>query len=435
MNYSEALIFLNKLVNYEKGFEKYNHVHYYPEKVAELLKEAGLSTQDIRIIHIAGTKGKGSTAYYTAKLLELFLKGGKNSLNALVGLYTSPHLFKLNERIKVDFLDISDDEFADITSKYAPLLSPGKVTYFEALTFIAMVYFIQKSCLYIVLETGLGGRLDSTNFCDPVSTVITSIGYDHTELLGKTLPEIASEKAGIIKRNKPVVCAAQEAEALKAIREKALELEPPFYYLPDCVKLNIKERNKNGSLWDARIFINGKDYFYENIALSQLGDVFIENFLLSLLSMLVLGIEIPESGIREAAILKIPFRMELKNNVLFDVSHNDASFENLFRSLRDYIGASKINLYAGILADKELDRIALKIAEYHYLFQEVYFFDFQGARKCGSANLYEKLKHLKNVHYSEDISLIQINENELNVFTGSFYIAEKIYKKLAFLGL
>lgn len=422
MNFNEAIVFLNSLINYERGFEKYGVPKYDPGKVGFLLKKAGLNYDGIKIIHIAGTKGKGSSAYYMAKLIAL-------SSDSIVGLYTSPHIFRINERIKINFKDISDEEFSDIISRYADLLKGNQVTYFEALTFISMVCFIDNKCNYIVLETGLGGRLDSTNFSRPNLSIITPIAFDHTAILGNTLSEIAGEKAGIIKEGIPVITALQPLEAFNRIKEAARSGHSEFYYFPDWVNYQINERSAKGSVFEAAMRLPFGNISLNNIKLSQIGNVFVDNFLLSLFSCFIIGIDLNLEKIKEAALLSIPCRIELRDKFIIDVSHNDSSLRGLFQTLRDYINKERMHLYIGILADKEIKRVANVIEEFHFLFKKITVFDFKAYRKSGGNELFLALKHLKNTEYLSDISDIKTSSDEFNVFTGSFYTVERLVKK------
>lgn len=155
-----------------------------PDRVGWMLNKAGLSYKNIKIFHIAGAKGKSSTTLYLSHLL---IYAGKRK----VGLYTSPHLFKINERIQLNGRAIKDSEFSRLVESYKGFIENIREkfvpTYFDVLTFLLMAYFIQKRCDFIVLEVRPGERLDSTNFCKPLFSIIISIGYDHTDILGKTL--------------------------------------------------------------------------------------------------------------------------------------------------------------------------------------------------------------------------------------------------------
>ncbi|MCU0641701.1 MAG: bifunctional folylpolyglutamate synthase/dihydrofolate synthase [Candidatus Margulisbacteria bacterium] len=185
------------------------------QRIEQLLDRLGNPQRKLKIIHVAGTNGKGSTCAMIAAILQ--------AAGYRVGLYTSPHLFKYNERIKINGQDISDKDFSQgltgIGREEQGLA--GKLTAFEALTALAFWYFAKKKVDYAVVEVGLGGRLDATNVVTPLISVITNIDLEHTSILGRTLARIALEKAAIIKPGVPVVTAEAKPEALQVIKHQA----------------------------------------------------------------------------------------------------------------------------------------------------------------------------------------------------------------------
>jgi dihydrofolate synthase / folylpolyglutamate synthase len=419
MTYDESISFLNSLADLEKKSGAYRASQFDPQRVRRMLKTTGLSFDEAKIIHIAGTKGKGSVAFYTANLLRLTQKGR-------VGLYTSPHIFRVNERIKIDLKDITDKEFSSLVTRYAKLIKRNRATAFDAMTFIAMVHFISGRCEYIVLETGLGGRLDSTNFCKPVLSVITSVGYDHTAILGKKLSQIAAEKAGIIKKNVPVLCAKQEDEALKKIKDAAEKAQSEMFYFNDLVKYRVGKRNRSGSGFNAFIWFGRKEQEWKKLKLASLGDSAIENFLLSVYAVLLAGLSVSASALRRAAALKIPYRMSISGNNLVDVSHNDRSIKLLFDTLIRYVRAKRYHLFLTALSDKEILRIAKVVLEYRNLFHKITVYDFHTYRKSGGKKLYAAIRQLSHAEYVKDVSLLKTSGRDFNVFTGSFYSVSRI---------
>ncbi len=191
-----------------------------------LLELLGDPQSKYPIVHVAGTKGKGSTSHFIASLLKA---GGLK-----VGLYTSPHLLKLEERIRIAGKPCSADELVMLVdqmrgaARELEMEGAGRATFFELTTAMGMLHFAKKRVDAAVIEVGLGGRLDSTNVCTPVVSVITAIGIDHQAQLGGTIAEIASEKAGIIKPRVPVVCSARDQRARTVIEQRASELDCPL---------------------------------------------------------------------------------------------------------------------------------------------------------------------------------------------------------------
>lgn len=222
MNYTEA-------VEYVLSVPKFTTKNKL-ENTVELLERLGRPERRMKIIHVAGTNGKGSVCSFLSSILA---KAGKQ-----MGLFTSPHLIRINERFQINNLPISDEQFLDAYIKVKEgmdaMMADGFLhpTYFEILFAVAMVVFREAGMEYVVLETGLGGRLDATNIVEhPLAVIITSISLDHTEILGDTIEKIAWEKAGIIKPSVPVIYDAGNKEAEKVIRQRAIELQCPLYPL------------------------------------------------------------------------------------------------------------------------------------------------------------------------------------------------------------
>ncbi len=398
--------FLQSLVNYEKGLLKYQMAHFDPMRVGKMLADAGLSYDHLRIFHIAGTKGKGSTATYLSRLLR--------GVYTRVGLYTSPHLFRVEERIRVNGEMIAPGELDALIEEWRELIIQYECSFFEAMTFLAMVYFLRCGCEAVVLETGMGGRLDATNFvCQPSACVITRIGYDHTKFLGETLEKIATEKAGIIKPRTLVVSAGQLPEVSQVLKTTAEERGAPLVYAGQGYELVKASRESwvyrfpDGDLWKTR----------------QWGEVFVENFLVALEVVKRLSLDVSREVSREAFFTPLPFRMWYHSPFVFDVAHNEDSFRALFATLEKIQGEK--DLYIGILGEKELERVALVVQAYRGLFQRVVCFDFASPRPSGGRRLAALLG--EGVEYSPEVPGI-VSSERLVVVTGSFYWAEEFFR-------
>lgn len=227
MNYTEAVDYIETIPEFT--------VKHPPEHTRELLSRLGNPQEGIKIIHVAGTNGKGSVCAY---LNAMLLAGGKKT-----GLFTSPHLVRINERFQINGEDVSDEQFLDAflkvekAAKEYEAEGEGHPSYFETLFLMGMLIFKEAGVEYLVMETGLGGRLDATNVVEkPLACIITSISRDHTEYLGDTLEAIAGEKAGIIKAGVPVIYDASQPGPASVIAAKAKEMgspawpmEPSFY--------------------------------------------------------------------------------------------------------------------------------------------------------------------------------------------------------------
>ncbi len=222
MEYREAIEYLHSLTDYEKRrIERYSPQTLDLSRVERLLESLGNPHRAYRSVHIAGTKGKGSTS----AMIEAVLRAA----GYRTALYTSPHLHTFRERIRIGPDPIAREEVVALVEELRPLIArvPG-VTTFEAITAMAFAYYARKQVEVAVVEVGLGGRLDATNVLLPEVSVITSLSLDHTYLLGDTLPQIAAEKAGIIKPGTPVVTAPQRLEALAVIEETARQKRAPL---------------------------------------------------------------------------------------------------------------------------------------------------------------------------------------------------------------
>ena len=224
--YRSAVNYLDSLVNYERMVRpRYGEDNYNLARMARLLSALGNPHRQLKTVHIAGTKGKGSTATMLAEMVR--------ACGVKTGLYTSPHVVNVRERIVVDGKMVSEREFARTVAAVAAITEKARVgqpTYFEVLTAAAFQYFAKAEVDLAVIETGMGGRLDCTNVVHPEVVGITTIGHDHLDQLGDSLPLIAQEKAGVFKAGVPVVSAAQRQSVKETLRKAATELEVPLRF-------------------------------------------------------------------------------------------------------------------------------------------------------------------------------------------------------------
>jgi len=220
MTYEQAILFLDGRigVGWKLGLDS----------IRRLLVDLGNPHKNLKVVHIAGTNGKGSTA---AMLESIFCSAGYRT-----GLYTSPHLLDVRERMQVNRKMIATDDFARLMQRIAPFIEKYNATYFETLTALAFLYFAEMHLDIVFLETGLGGRLDATNVIDPLLCIITTIGFEHTQHLGDTLEKIAGEKAGIAKTGVPCLVGELPADAERAISSTCKRQNAPFYRSSDMVR-------------------------------------------------------------------------------------------------------------------------------------------------------------------------------------------------------
>jgi dihydrofolate synthase/folylpolyglutamate synthase len=312
--------------------------------IRRILANLGNPHRSYRCIHIAGTNGKGSVA---SNLAAILMRSGYR-----VGLYTSPHLVRFNERIKVDGRDITDADIVRLYRRVRRALPGGREpTFFEFTTAMALDEFARRNVDWAVIETGMGGRLDATNVLVPELAILTNISLEHREYLGRTLRQIAFEKAGIIKHRRPVVTGARQASVLEVIAHSAHRKSAPLYRLGS----EFRVRRSN----DGRFTYHGMDHVWRNMATGLHGGYQAENAALSLAACELLMKKAPRmslASIREGLRSnRWPGRLELVCEtplVMFDGAHNLAAARELARHLTTHFQGRKITMVIGILDDK-----------------------------------------------------------------------------------
>lgn len=393
--------------------------------IKALLNELGNPQDKIKVIHIAGTNGKGSTANYIANTLAKTSK---------CGLFTSPYMVEINEEVQINGKAISDEEFFSYINLIRPICEKLDVrglknTYFEVMTALMYKYFYDKKVDVCVVETGLGGRLDSTNIVKkPLATIITTISMDHTNILGNTIEEIAWNKAGIIKENVPVFIYPQVKGAFDVILKETNEKNSKIHKF-DFDEIKIKTQNDNYNEFDFRN--------YKNIKTSLIGKVQIYNacnainFLDYFKEEFFLDENIIKEGIFES---KNSGRMELisKNpKVLIDGSHNKESIDALIKSLKLF-KYNRLIVGFSVLKDKDYDYIIENLSS---VADEMVItkvdnpraFDLDELEKIVGekfANV-KAIDDIKNAYeYSKQIA----KENDLVLWCGSLYLIGEIIK-------
>lgn len=342
MNYDEAIAYIHETLKFGSKLGLHN--------IGMLLKLMGDPQKKLKFVHVAGTNGKGST---TAFISNILMEAGYRT-----GIYISPFIQRFTERIRIGNDEISREELADITvfvkAGVDKMLAMGEnhPTEFELVTAIAFEYFYRKGCEIVVLEVGLGGRFDSTNIIDtPEVAVITTIGYDHTDRLGKTLPEIAFEKAGIIKPGGDVVIYGQSRE-VEQVFEKACTERGANLYKIDFSDLGLHEFNIDGQIFS----FSG----YKNLKIGLLGKHQTHNAAVAVKATELLktrGYNISEDNLRRGlSNTKWPGRLEVlsRNPVLIiDGAHNTEGAAVLRKALDEYFPGRPVTFIMGVLSDKD----------------------------------------------------------------------------------
>lgn len=324
------------------------------QNIKTLMEKLGNPQDKLKIIHIAGTNGKGScTSFVNSALVSQGYK---------VGMFTSPSIYNFEERIRINNKNIPEDKLIDLMNEVREVAETMEVfpADFELVTAIAFLYFYREKCDFAIMEVGLGGRLDATNVAqNPLITLITSISLDHQQFLGNTIPEIALEKAGIIKENVPLVLYSQSKEAMDSIIGVANSKNSKVI-LNDLEKIELLENTKNGQI------INYKDF--KNLKINLLGSHQINNATISLelLEQLrKMGFEISNESIYNGfSSVTWPCRFELvsKNpDFILDGAHNIDGIEKFISSMNFYYKDNKKIGIFGVLADKDYNEMLAKI--------------------------------------------------------------------------
>ena len=423
MTYPQALKYLESLINYERIPEYPYKESLKLERVGDFLALLGNPQEALKSIHIAGTKGKGSTCAFIAYILRY---SGYRA-----GLYTSPHLSDFRERIRIverqqkraassDFEGmIPKKELTRLLKKLKPTIESynkrseyGPLSFFEVYTALAFTYFKEKKVDFAVIETGLGGRLDATNTACPIVCVITPISYEHTDKLGSTLSAIATEKAGIIKANVTVISAPQEKEARAVIRKRCRQMH-------------------------AGLHETGKDIAYKNIKISLIGRHQIVNAAAAIGAVEALslhGFDVREDAIREGLANTLwPGRCEIVSKnplIIVDGAQNRASSRALKKTIQDNFTYRKLILILGISRDKDIKGIS---DELKGLADEVILTCADNPRASSPADLKpyfrgKKTYLTKNLKEAKKLALSVSGEKGLILVTGSLFILGEFRK-------
>ena len=329
------------------------------ERIRGLLAAMGHPHEAFESVHVAGTNGKGSTA---SLLAAIATASGRRT-----GLHTSPHLYRLHERLRIDGVPVPDDRLADMVTRYREAFDTLRPSFFEAMVALSFLYFAEEHVDLAVVEVGLGGRLDATNVLQPRLALITAIGLDHTHILGETLPEIAREKAGIIKPGVPVLTFDQEPAAYAAIKAVAVAKAAPLHRVAEEVTVHEAVPSMHGLTLTVRTPVR----LYEGLHVGLTGRHQMENALLAIRAAELLSVEASAiaEGLRAVGRLSgLRGRLEVWSTaplIVADVAHNAeglAAALDFIRTARPQPGGRCYVLF-GAMRDKNLPRLAALLAE------------------------------------------------------------------------
>ena len=419
--------------DYEKEKRlRYNVTTFNLARMKKLLSLLGNPHKKIHTVHIAGTKGKGSTATMLAKMLEA------NGYN--VGLYTSPHVVHLHERITVNSEMISGSEMRELLNRiHAPVEKMSKAdadapTFFEIMTALAFMHFIDKSVDIAVIETGLGGRLDSTNVIKPKVVGITSLSIDHQHQLGSSIASIAEEKAGIFKRGVPIITVQQDPAAMRVLRSQAVAAEAPFSVTGTDIDFSHRFETSREDGPHTRICLTTPTSKFEHLRVPLHGKHQAINCGLALAMLDKLksvGYEIDNAKAAEGLYeVSLAGRMEMiwdDPRIMIDAAHNAASIKALIQAIGQNIPYDSMVVIFGCNSDKDVRGMLEKL---QYGADKVIFTRSNSAKAVSPDDLAEMYTEICGKMYQTAASLGQalqlaksaVSKEDLICITGSFYL-------------
>ncbi len=363
--YTSALNYLHAQTDYEQMLRvRYNRDTFSLDRMHLLLKKLGNPHRKLHAVHIAGTKGKGSTATMLASMLQ--------ACGHKVGLYTSPHLCDLRERITVNGQMITQAALTRLigaAEPYIEAMGDDKPTFFEIFTALAFRHFADSEVDIAVVETGLGGRLDSTNVLNPAVCGITSISLDHMQQLGNTLSEIAGEKAGIFKSGVPAVSVHQQPDARRVLKTVARERSTRLMFTGEDIEFSYRVESSRDAGCHARVCLTTPHSQFEHLAVPVLGEHQALNcgLALALLDQLKQqDMDIDDGrAVEGLRAVNLPGRLEMicaDPRVVVDGAHNAESVAALIRAIGQHIPYDSMVMVFGCAADKDIEGMMAQIA-------------------------------------------------------------------------
>ena len=412
---------VEKVIEYIYSMDQKTERNGRLSRITAILEVLGNPHKGFRSVHIAGSNGKGSTLN---ALKEILIAEGLD-----VGSFISPHLEKVNERIMMNNQMITDEQFIKYMNQIHPLLQEGEVgdgsNFFEILTIIAFMYYNDMNVDIALIETGIGGKFDSTNVLTPLISILTSISLDHTQILGDTVEAIAEEKAGIIKSLVPVISAVKDVKAVAVIENKAQSEQAPIYQLyKDFLIENVTQEMDHQNF---SYQLNGETL--KDLSLKMMGHHQVENASLAITAALLLnkyhGFAISEESIRKGLVTSswaARFE-EVLPNVIIDGAHNPAGMEVLLKTIKQRFPTKDVHVVFTALKDKDigsvlkmLDEIttSLTITEIHVKNAAT------GEEILKESNNPDKA-YIPNWEQAIDHALSLMDESSIVLITGSLY--------------
>ena len=428
MTYKQTLEFLYAQL---PAFTRIGKAAYKEDlhNIIALCNFLGNPEKKIKTIHIAGTNGKGSTSHMLASILQ------KQSYKC--GLYTSPHIKHFGERIRINGEMISKQFVISFVKKITPLFKTIQPSFFEVTVAMAYEYFAKKKVDIAVIETGLGGRLDSTNIINPVLSVITNIDFDHMDILGDTLEKIAAEKAGIIKENTPVVIGEINLKTTNIFKETAAKKNAPIYFAENYYKNVGSTFKNNAQFWT---LINPKtkvEKIYKTDLTGNYQGKNLATVLCAIDQLKNIGFKINDKAVKAGiATVKsttgLMGRWQILNTkplIIADVAHNGAGIKQVMHQLKTYYPNQKIHFIIGFVKDKSLENIVPLFPK-----KAIYYFTqastFRALPKEKLQELFQEEKKMGavygNINMAVSAALKNAGEDDVIMICGSFYIIAEL---------
>ncbi|MCW5766030.1 MAG: bifunctional folylpolyglutamate synthase/dihydrofolate synthase [Phycisphaeraceae bacterium] len=432
-SYDDALANLMARVDLERQRQASAVKHAYKlDRMRAILAELKNPQDAVRCVHVAGTKGKGSTCEMTASCLQ--------ACGYAVGLYTSPHVVDIRERVRLNRRPITQADFARLARAVAGAAAAvearhGQATFFEMMTAMAFVYFAEQAVDVAVIEVGLGGLLDCTNVITPEVSAVSLIGFDHTDILGNTLEEIALQKAGIFKPGVPALTIEQPPQALKAMREYAQKIGAPLQVVGEDIEFNFRFEFQGNLGPVARVSLTTERSNFEHVPVPLRGEHQAYNCGLALAVLDKLaerGFNCPEVKVaRGLEQVTLPGRFEVipgSPRLLLDVAHNPESVRALIKAIGAYLQYESLLVIFGCAADKDVDGMLRHLAMGA---DKVIFTRVEGnARAANPADLQRRYAEISgksaqtapSLRAALDLARPAVAREDLVCITGSFYL-------------
>lgn len=385
----------------------------------------------LRAIHVAGTNGKGSTVSYIRSILQ--------EAGYKVGTFTSPYIEQFNERISINGNPISDQDMVELASKIKPLVEEleqtelGSPTEFEVITAMSLLYFGHVQPVdFVIYEVGLGGRLDSTNIIYPLISVITTIGFDHTDILGHTIEQITYEKAGIIKPGIPVITGVSQPQAIQVIQNIATEKKAKSYILGSEFHVTKHEPTETGEAFT----YESERISLKNLLINMKGTHQVLNAALAVKTVeylhTYLSVQVEEDHIRKGlANMNWVGRFELINDhpqIIIDGAHNPEGIQELVKTVKTHLKNQDITIIFSALSDKKLENM---IEPLERICQKIIFTSFDFPRAASAQQLYQLFPLAKAVVYQDfkeaiNNVIVKMKETDTLLITGSLYFISEV---------